>query len=154
MADEKSPLDLASDIFVYAPVGLALVASELLPQLVNRGRAYLGGQVPMARAVGQMAVRQGQTEASKVVDQALSQVGVVLEGLLRNWATGGQGPATSPASSGATGSPGAAAPGPGGSGPGASGTTGSGGTASGVTESGGTGSSGSNGSDAVSSPGD
>jgi hypothetical protein len=95
--DEKSPLDLATDFLVYAPVGLALAAGELLPELVDRGRAYLGGQVPMARAVGQVAVRQGQNEVSKVVDQALSQVGVALEQLLRSWASGGQRPEPPPA---------------------------------------------------------
>ena len=110
MADEKSPLDLATDLLVYAPVGLALAAGELLPELIDRGRAYLGGQVPMARVVGQMAVRQGQTEASKVVDQALGQVGVVLEHLLRSWATGGQGPAQPPASAGSSDAPTAAPP--------------------------------------------
>jgi outer membrane biosynthesis protein TonB len=110
--DEKSPLDLATDFLVYAPVGLALAAGELLPELVDRGRAYLGGQVPMARAVGQVAVRQGQNEVSKVVDQALSQVGVALEQLLRSWASGGQRPEPPPTSPPPPPAPVATAPAP------------------------------------------
>src|SRR5258705_278255 len=63
MADDRNPIDLAADLLVYAPVGFAIAARELLPDLAERGRSYLDGQVALARAVGQVAVRQGQSEA-------------------------------------------------------------------------------------------
>lgn len=86
MAEERNPIDAMADLLVYAPVGLALVARELLPELAERGRAYLDGQVNMARVVGQVAVAQGQNEAGKVVNQLRDQVGTALEQLLRGWA--------------------------------------------------------------------
>ena len=86
MAEERNPIDAMADLLVYAPVGFALVARELLPELAERGRAYLDGQVNVARVVGQVAVQQGQSEAGKVVNQLRDQVGTVLEQLLRGWA--------------------------------------------------------------------
>lgn len=58
--DEKRPLDLALDVFVYVPVGLAVSAKELLPQLAQRGRARLENRVATARVVGQFAVQQAR----------------------------------------------------------------------------------------------
>lgn len=86
MAEERNPIDAMADLLVYAPVGFALVARELLPELAERGRAYLDGQVNVARVVGQVAVAQGQNEAGKVVNQLRDQVGAALEQLLRGWA--------------------------------------------------------------------
>lgn len=62
MSEESSPFDTLLDVFVYAPVGLALVATEELPKLVARGRAQLGGQLTMAKMVGQFAVAQGRQQ--------------------------------------------------------------------------------------------
>src|SRR4051812_5090614 len=87
--DERNPIDLAADLLVYAPVGFAIAARELMPDLAERGRSYVDGQVALARAVGQVAVRQGQNEAGKVFSQVREQVGSALEQLLRSWASGG-----------------------------------------------------------------
>src|SRR5882762_11664168 len=89
MADDRNPIDVAADLLVYAPVGFAIAARELLPDLAERGRSYLDGQVDLARAVGQLAVRQGQGEAGKVFSKVRDQVGTALEQLLRSWASGG-----------------------------------------------------------------
>jgi hypothetical protein len=62
VTERNSPLDLLLDLLVYAPVGLALVASEELPKLAARGRAQIGGQVNMARVLGQFAVAQGRRQ--------------------------------------------------------------------------------------------
>ncbi len=74
MTDDKTPVDHALDLFVYAPLGLALEARALLPKLIDRGRQQVTGQVSMAKVVGQFAVKQGQVEGrkqfSKVSDQA------------------------------------------------------------------------------------
>ncbi|MBW8826381.1 MAG: hypothetical protein JF603_08540 [Acidobacteria bacterium] len=117
MADERGPIDLAADFLVYAPVGFAIAARELLPDLAERGRAYVDGQVAVARVVGQVAVKQGQSEAGKVLSQVRDQVGGALEQLLRSWASGGEPATDAPASPTAAGP--TAAPAPPTSGPGA-----------------------------------
>jgi hypothetical protein len=69
MTDHKSPLQRALDVFVYAPVGLALTAAEELPGLVKKGRERIN-QVNMARVVGQFVADKGAQEAGKAVKQA------------------------------------------------------------------------------------
>jgi hypothetical protein len=61
----QSPLDAALDLLVYVPVGLLVTAAEEVPRLAAKGRARIGGQVGMARVVGQFAVAQGRKELSK-----------------------------------------------------------------------------------------
>ena len=56
MTDAKRPVDQALDLFVYAPLGLALSAREELPRLAERGRRQLDAQVTMARMIGKFAV--------------------------------------------------------------------------------------------------
>jgi hypothetical protein len=73
VTDEKSPLDQALDLFVYAPLGAALSLRELLPQLAQRGREQVNNQLTMARAVGEFAVKAGQQEAGKLVRRAFEQ---------------------------------------------------------------------------------
>lgn len=71
---EKSPLDRALDLLVYAPLGLAVAARDALPELIDKGRRQLSGQVTMARMMGQMAVSQGQREADKAIAQATQRL--------------------------------------------------------------------------------
>lgn len=66
----KSPLDQALDLLVFAPMGLALTAKDELPQLVEKGRTRVGNQLMIAKMIGQFAVAQGQKEAGKLVEQA------------------------------------------------------------------------------------
>jgi hypothetical protein len=63
--EQRSPLDSALDLFVYAPVGLALTAMEELPKLAEKGRAQVKGQITIARMVGQFAVAQGRKQIEK-----------------------------------------------------------------------------------------
>ncbi len=65
MTENRRPIDHALDLFVFAPLGFALEARELLPQMIERGRTQVNGRVTMARVVGQFAVKQGQVEAEK-----------------------------------------------------------------------------------------
>ncbi|HVA74870.1 MAG TPA: hypothetical protein VNF71_09945 [Acidimicrobiales bacterium] len=65
MTDQRSPLESALDLLVYAPVGLALTAAEELPKLAAKGRAQVQGQMTIARMVGQFAVAQGRKEIEK-----------------------------------------------------------------------------------------
>jgi hypothetical protein len=70
VTDEKNPADRALELFVFAPLGLVLSARELLPELVERGRQQVNGQVSMARMIGQFAVKQGTVEAEKAFERA------------------------------------------------------------------------------------
>jgi len=92
VAEDKSPLEQALDLFVYAPLGLAITAREELPKLAEKGRSRLTGQIMMARMIGQFAVQQGQKEAEKQVKQAVKRVGEM--GLIR---VENEAPATPPA---------------------------------------------------------
>lgn len=68
--DEKTPLDQVLDLFVYAPLGLALSVREQLPKLADRGRQQMTGQMTMAKMIGQFAAQQGQREAEKALRRA------------------------------------------------------------------------------------
>jgi hypothetical protein len=70
VTDEKRPIDLALDLFVYVPVGLALSARDLVPELARKGRERVTGQVTSARIVGRFAVQQGQAQAGKAFQRA------------------------------------------------------------------------------------
>ena len=78
MADEqKSPLDQALDLLVYAPMGLVLTAKDELPSLVTKGRERVGNQFMVARMIGQFAVMQGQREAEKTAGRLVEQAGTL-----------------------------------------------------------------------------
>ena len=66
---ERTPLDEALDLFLYAPVGLALTAAEELPRIVERGRDVLGSRVDLARVLGRVAINQGRVELSRIASQ-------------------------------------------------------------------------------------
>lgn len=76
MSDDERLTDQVLDILVYAPIGLALEARELIPKLADRGR----GQVALTRLAGKVAGQRGQGEARKLLDQAVEVVGTVLSG--------------------------------------------------------------------------
>ena len=67
---ERRARDLALEAFVYVPVGLAVSARQLLPELARRGREKVTGQVTQARVIGQFAVQQGQVQAGKAFAKA------------------------------------------------------------------------------------
>jgi hypothetical protein len=75
--DERTTVDQAMDVLVYAPLGLVLEARTLLPRLATRGRQ----QVTMAKMVGQFAVKQGQRGAGKAVTKAQAQASMLLTDL-------------------------------------------------------------------------
>ena len=69
MTDDKTPIEQAVDLAVFAPIGFALEARRLLPSFVERGRQ----QVTMAKMVGQFAVTHGQTTAAKRLTKVQEQ---------------------------------------------------------------------------------
>lgn len=83
MATTKRPLDQAVELFVYAPIGLAATARELVPTLIERGRRELDPQVGMARTIGHFAVARGRSEAEKVLGPAIERAWAQAEATLR-----------------------------------------------------------------------
>ena len=71
--NEDRPVDQVLDLLVYAPIGFALEARELLPQLVDRGR----GQVALMRLAGRMASQQ--TPDGDVTDTLRQGIGIVID---------------------------------------------------------------------------
>lgn len=67
MSTRDDPGEQLLDLLVYAPLGLLLEARDLVPKLAAKGRQRMGGQVTVARMIGEMAVRQGQRRAESVV---------------------------------------------------------------------------------------
>ena len=76
MSDDDRLSDQVLDLFVYAPIGLALEARELIPRLADRGR----GQVALTRLAGKVAGQRGPGEARRVIDQVVDVVATVLAG--------------------------------------------------------------------------
>lgn len=64
---DKSTVDQLVDLFVYAPVGMIYEYSEVLPQLVKRGKS----QVQLAKVFGQMAANQTPDSTDAVTGQVL-----------------------------------------------------------------------------------
>ena len=62
---EKSPVDELLDVIVFAPLGLALVARDQLPALIERGRKQWAEQSTLARMMGQYAIKEARKDATK-----------------------------------------------------------------------------------------
>ena len=73
MSNRQDPAEQFLDLLVYAPLGLLLEARDLVPKLADKGRQRMGGQVTVARMIGELAVRQGQRRAEKVVQRLRDQ---------------------------------------------------------------------------------
>jgi hypothetical protein len=88
VTENKSPMEEAVEqavehaleLFVYAPLGLLFNASEVLPDLVEKGRK----QVQTARLFGHYAVKKGSAKAGQAVARVQEQAGVVAEQINRS----------------------------------------------------------------------
>ena len=76
----KDPVHRALDVFVYAPVGLALMAYQRVPSLVSdivsRGLAQVGeaeARVNQAKMIGQVAVTFGSRQIRRDLDARLGE---------------------------------------------------------------------------------
>jgi len=59
VTEERRPIDLALDVFLYAPVGASLEVWNRVPDLAAVGRKRLAAQAPAAKLVGRFAVAAG-----------------------------------------------------------------------------------------------
>jgi hypothetical protein len=75
VSDDKSAVERTLDLFVFAPLGLAFTARELVPKLAEQGRQEVQRQVTTARFVGEFAVRRLRRRA----DAALVELGLTPE---------------------------------------------------------------------------
>jgi hypothetical protein len=73
MSNRQDPAEQLLDVLVYAPLGLLMEARELVPKLADKGRQRMGGQLTVARMIGEMAVRQGQRQAERVFQRLREQ---------------------------------------------------------------------------------
>lgn len=74
-SDQRTPVEQALDVLVYAPIGLLFERSTILPQLVEKGR----DQVSIFRTVGRFAVEQGRVEAARTATRLGDQAADVLD---------------------------------------------------------------------------
>ncbi|MFN2607873.1 MAG: hypothetical protein ABR511_08245 [Acidimicrobiales bacterium] len=93
----SSPVERVLDVALYAPVGLALAARDVVPRWADAGRRQLGAQFGTARMLGQLAIRQGRRQAGDALRRAASQAEGLLAGL-------GLAPSAPPAPGGRTAS--------------------------------------------------
>jgi hypothetical protein len=91
--DAQKAADKAIDLFVYAPVGVALYLRDTVPTFVNlfvsRGRAELGqrrqqaqGQVAQAKALGEFAVNVGGPKVREHVEKGIEMARKSAEAVL------------------------------------------------------------------------
>lgn len=66
----SDPLTRLVELTVYAPIGLAAVACERLPELVEEGRTRVEQRLTVARFIGQMVVTQGRREVERRIREA------------------------------------------------------------------------------------
>ena len=68
---DPSPVRRALDLFVFAPVGVALTMAEDLPALIVKGRQRFENDVRNARLVGKFVVTHGQRDVVGRVSRLL-----------------------------------------------------------------------------------
>jgi hypothetical protein len=99
--DAQKAADKAIDLFVYAPVGVALYLRDTVPTFLNlfvsRGRAELGqrrqqaqGQVAQAKALGEFAVNVGGPKVREHMEKGIAMARKSAEAVLTN--VTGEGP--------------------------------------------------------------
>ena len=64
------------DLLVYAPLGLALEAKELIPQLAERGR----GQVALTRLAATVGARRAEQQAGSILEDLSGAIATFVGG--------------------------------------------------------------------------
>lgn len=76
MSEDDDRVEQLLDLFLYAPLGLALEARDLIPKLADRGR----GQVALTRLAGKVASERGRGEVGRLFDQVAAILGGIAGG--------------------------------------------------------------------------
>ena len=72
--DDSSSADQLVDLFVYAPVGIALEAVDNLPKFIERGKS----QVTLGRFVARAAAKKGGSTIESIGERLVREVGQVV----------------------------------------------------------------------------
>ncbi len=70
---DSNLLERLADVFVYAPLGMALAVRDELPALAQRGRATTTSQVSLWRMVGELVVTTGRQQAGQTAGRWFKQ---------------------------------------------------------------------------------
>ena len=70
MNSERKPVDVAIDLFFYAPVGASIEFWERVPELAKLGRERLSAQAPAARMIGQFVLGVGRSRMESRLGEA------------------------------------------------------------------------------------
>jgi hypothetical protein len=69
VTNDKSPIEKAVDLAVYAPIGFFNFIRTMMPGWIEGGRQEVAKQMTNARAISEIAIAQGRKEAEKAVAQ-------------------------------------------------------------------------------------
>jgi hypothetical protein len=73
VSDPKHPAEQLLDLLLYTPLGFAVEARTLVPELADKGRQHFGTKVNVARMIGRFAVAKGQVEVQQAVQRLREQ---------------------------------------------------------------------------------
>jgi hypothetical protein len=69
--DRRRSIERLVELAVYAPLGLATIASERIPPTLDRGRRSAAQRLVLARAIGKMVAEQGERQLRRRFDPAV-----------------------------------------------------------------------------------
>jgi hypothetical protein len=72
-SDEAAPALGPLDVFLFAPVGVALTVAEDLPGLIEKGRQRVEQEISNARILGEFVVTAGQKDLAKRLGKLFGQ---------------------------------------------------------------------------------
>jgi hypothetical protein len=70
VSNEKTPIEKAVELAVYAPIGFFNFIKTMMPGWIEGGRQEVTKQMTTAKALSEMAISQGRKDAEKAVAQA------------------------------------------------------------------------------------
>lgn len=82
--DTPDPLTRLFDTFVFAPIGFALEAPRLIPELVEKGRAKADEQVRLARTIGRFVVPIARRKGEAALRERFADLASQIENIRRN----------------------------------------------------------------------
>jgi hypothetical protein len=74
MSEDKSPVEKAVELMVYAPVGFVNFMRTMLPGWIEQGRQEVTKQAATAKVMSEFAIGQARKDAEKAVIQAAEVV--------------------------------------------------------------------------------